>query len=210
MFVIQATKLANVLFSYELQRRYGAHGIQVRGASPSWEQAHTYLRVTYCVTPSLHVSRVSRHQGDSCLSRGAGMCCGPGICGHSYLPGFQALLGAAAEVAHTEPVRAAMGWRGCCGACSQCALVGTACSPERSVRESRGTLFCVSYMEEFCTCCPFAANPPLICHDRGKSTMPGCRGASSLYRHEQEINERAACQGLAALSAMGNATLLTI
>lgn len=27
---VQATKLANVLFTYELQRRYGAHGIQVR------------------------------------------------------------------------------------------------------------------------------------------------------------------------------------
>ena len=29
-FYLQATKLANVLFTYELQRRLGQHGIQVR------------------------------------------------------------------------------------------------------------------------------------------------------------------------------------
>ena len=34
---MQATKLANVLFTYELQRRYGAHGIQVRTSSPLHE-----------------------------------------------------------------------------------------------------------------------------------------------------------------------------
>ena len=54
----------------------------------------------------------------------------------------------------------------------------------------------------------FAAYQSLTCRERGRSTMPGWRGVVFLCRHKQDINERAACQKIAALSAMGDHTLL--
>ena len=51
---LQATKLANVLFTYELQRRFGKHGIQV-GSCPTAK----FLAAADCGMASLWIGKMS-------------------------------------------------------------------------------------------------------------------------------------------------------
>ena len=155
---LQATKLANVLFTYELQRRLGQHGIQVGtcpianplGAADRGMVA-MLMNFSNSMRPELYLALVGDRMRYPCryYRETKNLCCflpqrispvvSDGVAGmrsrsrervHSHLQGLQALHAPAPEVARTDAVCAAMGRRSCCGCSSQRPYMGSACISE--------------------------------------------------------------------------------